>query len=67
MGRGAASGAVAVAGGKARAVLKGRPAVSLDDIRAVALPVLRHRILVISRRKRMHRRRASRVAIADDL
>jgi MoxR-like ATPase len=26
--------------------LKGRPAVSLDDIRAVALPVLRHRILV---------------------
>jgi MoxR-like ATPase len=32
--------------GKARAVLQGRPAVSLDDIRAVARPVLRHRILV---------------------
>jgi len=31
---------------KARAVLKGRPAVSLDDIRAVAAPVLRHRLLV---------------------
>jgi MoxR-like ATPase len=31
---------------KARAVLHGRPAVSLDDIRAVAKPVLRHRILV---------------------
>ena len=31
---------------KARAVLHGRPAVSLDDIRAVALPVLRHRLLV---------------------
>ena len=28
------------------AVLNGRPAVSLDDIRAVARPVLRHRILV---------------------
>ena len=32
--------------GKARAVLHGRPAVSLDDIRAVAAPVLRHRLLV---------------------
>ena len=32
--------------GKARAVLHGRPAVSLDDVRAVAPPVLRHRLLV---------------------
>jgi MoxR-like ATPase len=32
--------------GKARAVLHGRPAVSLDDVRAVAAPVLRHRLLV---------------------
>jgi MoxR-like ATPase len=31
---------------KARAVLQGRPAVSLEDIRAVAPPVLRHRLLV---------------------
>jgi MoxR-like ATPase len=27
-------------------VLNGRPAVSLEDVRAVAPPVLRHRILV---------------------
>ena len=32
--------------GKARAVLHGRPAVSLDDVHAVAAPVLRHRLLV---------------------
>ena len=31
---------------KARAVLQGRPAVAPDDIRAVAFPVLRHRLLV---------------------
>ena len=31
--------------GKARALLKGRYHVSTDDIRAVALPVLRHRIV----------------------
>jgi MoxR-like ATPase len=30
---------------KARAVLQGRPYVSCDDVRAVAAPVLRHRIL----------------------
>jgi MoxR-like ATPase len=34
-----------VLGGKARAVLNGRFHVSMDDIRAVAKPVLRHRIL----------------------
>ncbi|MCC6162989.1 MAG: MoxR family ATPase [Acidobacteria bacterium] len=32
--------------GKARALLEGRAAVSLDDVRALALPVLRHRVLV---------------------
>ena len=35
-----------VLAGKARAALQGRHAVSLDDVRAVALPVLRHRIVV---------------------
>ncbi len=34
-----------VLAGKARALLKGRHHVSIDDIRAVALPVLRHRIV----------------------
>ncbi|MBL8892256.1 MAG: MoxR family ATPase [Planctomycetaceae bacterium] len=32
-------------GGKARAMLHGRFAVGVDDIRAVALPVLRHRVI----------------------
>ncbi len=35
-----------VLAGKARAALQGRHAVSLDDVRAAALPVLRHRIVV---------------------
>ena len=35
-----------VLAGKARAALQGRHAVSLEDVRAVALPVLRHRIVV---------------------
>jgi len=35
-----------VLGGKARAVLHGRYNVSCEDIRAMALPVLRHRILL---------------------
>jgi MoxR-like ATPase len=34
-----------VLGGKARAILEGRYAVATDDIRAVAHPVLRHRII----------------------
>ena len=34
-----------VLGAKARAVLDGRPTPSLDDLRAVALPVLRHRLV----------------------
>lgn len=35
-----------VLGGKARALLKGRAHVSVEDLRALAKPVLRHRILV---------------------
>ncbi len=35
-----------VLGGKARALSQGRLTVSFDDVRALALPVLRHRILV---------------------
>ena len=34
-----------ILGGKARALLKGRYYVSTEDIRAVAHPVLRHRII----------------------
>ena len=34
-----------ILGGKARAILHGRLHVTTDDIRAVALPVLRHRIV----------------------
>lgn len=35
-----------VLGGKARALLRGRSHVNLEDIQALALPVLRHRVLV---------------------
>ena len=35
-----------VLGGKARALLHGRSHVSLEDIQSLALPVLRHRVLV---------------------
>ncbi|MBI4641686.1 MAG: MoxR family ATPase, partial [Candidatus Tectomicrobia bacterium] len=34
-----------ILGGKARAILNGRYTVSIDDVRALARPVLRHRIL----------------------
>jgi MoxR-like ATPase len=34
-----------ILGGKARAIMNGRYAVSCDDIRALAIPVLRHRVL----------------------
>jgi MoxR-like ATPase len=34
-----------VLGGKARALLRGRSHVSFDDVRALARPVLRHRLL----------------------
>jgi MoxR-like ATPase len=45
-GAGPRAGQALLLAGKARAVLNGRPAVSLDDVRAVAPPVLRHRVLV---------------------
>jgi MoxR-like ATPase len=35
-----------VLGAKCRALLDGRPAASVDDIRAIALPALRHRIIM---------------------
>ncbi|MEW6320318.1 MAG: MoxR family ATPase [Acidobacteriota bacterium] len=45
-GAGPRAGQALLLAGKARAVLHGRPAVSLDDLRAVARPALRHRVLV---------------------
>jgi MoxR-like ATPase len=45
-GAGPRAGQALLLAGKARAVMHGRPAVSLDDVRAVAAPVLRHRLLV---------------------
>ena len=45
-GAGPRAGQALLLAGKARAVLHGRPAVSLDDVREVAPPVLRHRLLV---------------------
>ena len=45
LGRRAAGVAVPGLGAKARAVLHGRYYVSCEDIRAVAIPVLRHRII----------------------
>ena len=45
-GAGPRAGQALILGAKARALLEGRSVVSHDDIRAVALPVLRHRILV---------------------
>jgi MoxR-like ATPase len=45
-GAGPRAGQALLLAGKARAVLQGRPAVSIDDVRAVAPPVLRHRLLV---------------------
>jgi MoxR-like ATPase len=43
-GAGPRAGQYLIAGGKAVAAMDGRPSVSLDDIRRVAIPVLRHRI-----------------------
>jgi MoxR-like ATPase len=45
-GAGPRAGQALLLGGKALALLEGRSVVSSEDIRAVALPVLRHRILV---------------------
>jgi MoxR-like ATPase len=43
-GAGPRAGQFLLAGGKAMAAMAGRPSVSLQDIRDVAIPVLRHRI-----------------------
>jgi MoxR-like ATPase len=45
-GAGPRAGQALILGAKARALLDGRTVASPDDVRAVALPVLRHRILV---------------------
>jgi MoxR-like ATPase len=45
-GAGPRAGQALVLGAKARALLQGRAHVSFDDVRALALPVLRHRILL---------------------
>jgi MoxR-like ATPase len=45
-GAGPRAGQALLLGAKARALLEGRSAVSLEDIKAVALPVLRHRIIL---------------------
>jgi MoxR-like ATPase len=43
-GAGPRAGQYLIAGGKAVAAMDGRPSVSLDDVRKVAVPVLRHRL-----------------------
>ncbi len=45
-GAGPRAGQALILGAKARALVAGRPAVSLEDVRAVAAPVLRHRVLL---------------------
>ena len=45
-GAGPRAGQALLLGGKARALLEGRTVVDFEDIGAVALPVLRHRVLV---------------------
>jgi MoxR-like ATPase len=45
-GAGPRAGQALILGAKARAVLQGRFAVTLPDLRAVAQPVLRHRVLL---------------------
>jgi MoxR-like ATPase len=45
-GAGPRAGQALVLGAKARALLGGRSVASLEDVRAVALPVLRHRVLL---------------------
>jgi MoxR-like ATPase len=45
-GAGPRAGQALLLGAKARALLEGRSVVSLEDIREVALPVLRHRVLL---------------------
>ena len=43
-GAGPRAGQFLIAGGKAIAAMDGRPSVSIEDIRRVAIPVLRHRL-----------------------
>ena len=45
-GAGPRAGQALVLGAKAEALVDGRPVPSLEDVRAVALPVLRHRVLL---------------------
>src|SRR3954453_8027686 len=45
-GAGPRAGQALLLGAKARALLEGRSAVAIEDVEAVALPVLRHRILL---------------------
>jgi MoxR-like ATPase len=45
-GAGPRAGQALILASKARAALNGRPSVSIDDIRAVARPVLRHRLVI---------------------
>ena len=45
-GAGPRAGQALLLGAKAAALVDGRSVPSLDDVRAVALPVLRHRILL---------------------
>jgi MoxR-like ATPase len=45
-GAGPRAGQALLLGGKARALLEGRSVVDCEDVRAVALPVLRHRVLL---------------------
>jgi MoxR-like ATPase len=45
-GAGPRAGQALVLAGKARALLNGRLAVTRDDVRALAAPVLRHRLLL---------------------
>jgi MoxR-like ATPase len=45
-GAGPRAGQSLILAAKARAALAGRPSVSVDDIRTIAMPVLRHRIVI---------------------
>jgi MoxR-like ATPase len=45
-GAGPRAGQALILASKARAALNGRPSVSIDDIRSVARPVLRHRVVI---------------------
>jgi MoxR-like ATPase len=45
-GAGPRAGQALLLGAKARAILEGRSVVAYEDVRAIALPVLRHRLLM---------------------